>query len=428
MRRQDTYRYTLKPYRTPADRTTCPSCGQKRCFSPYINTDTGEILHPTVGRCDHEKKCGYHYKPSEFFADNPDYNEGDHIQPRMFERRQPEQPTDYLPGILIEGEDKARGQNNLYRFFRTHFGEEATDYVFDLYRVRTSKHFRNAGGLATAFPQIDRYGRLRQLKIMAYNPETGRRLKTEDDAEKWSYGGKRYYTPKEPQDKIYFAGKTIAKNGREDYEPNIKQCLFGEHLIKPGAKIGVVESEKTALICALYVPGVVWVATGGKNGARLTIDDISGVFGCVQSVILFPDLGAFEEWTKKKDLFRSAGITCSVSDMLEQSATDEERAKGLDIGDYLLKQPYNPDTLTRSAENSAQPDETGERSTNGTRRAHISESGKLYIPTPPTGDTYTVYQSVQEFEDVRDRRTNGYSRAKIVKKHEHEKFVQSILI
>lgn len=414
MRRQDTYRYTLKPYRTPADRITCPSCGQKRCFSPYINTDTGEILHPIVGRCDHEKKCGYHYKPSEFFSDNPTYEDGEYIKPRMFDKHRAETATDYLPINLIEGEDKGREQNNLYRFFCNHFGKDAADYVFDRYNVRTSKYFRNAGGLATAFPQIDQYGRLRQLKIMAYNPETGRRLKAQDTAEKWSYGSKRYYTPKEPQDKIYFAGKAIIKNGRNDYEPNIKQCLFGEHLIKQGVTVSIVESEKTALICALYVPSVVWVATGGKNGARLTEDSIREVFGCVKSVVLYPDLGAFEDWTRKKDLFMISGVTCGISDILERNATDEDRAKGLDIGDYLLKQPYTRET----PRNEPKSDETAPREDAdnvGTIRAHIAEDGRLYIPTPPTGDTYTVYQSLKEFEDVRAGRTNGHSRGQITR-------------
>ena len=99
-------RYELKPYRTPSDRLTCPSCGHRREFSPYIDAETGEILHPSVGRCNREKSCGYHYKPSEYFKDHPE-REGLHRIVRasssLFERR-PEPSADYLPLSLIEGE------------------------------------------------------------------------------------------------------------------------------------------------------------------------------------------------------------------------------------------------------------------------------------------------------------------------------------
>ena len=37
-------RYELKPYRTPSDRLTCPSCGHRREFSPYIDTEKYCIL------------------------------------------------------------------------------------------------------------------------------------------------------------------------------------------------------------------------------------------------------------------------------------------------------------------------------------------------------------------------------------------------
>ncbi len=216
-------RYELKPYRTPSDRLTCPSCGHRREFSPYIDTETGEILHPSVGRCNREKSCGYHYKPSEYFKDHPE-REGLHRIVRasssLFERR-PEPSADYLPLSLIGGEDTRRKDNNLYRFFVSRFGSSVTDRIFDLYRVRTSKHFRNAGGLSAAFPQIDRRGNLRQVKIMAYNPETGKRLHKQDTAEKWSEKRRGYFTDTE-QDKIYFAGKYLS--GQES--PNLQQCFF----------------------------------------------------------------------------------------------------------------------------------------------------------------------------------------------------------
>ena len=52
----------------------------------------------------------------------------------------------------------------------------------------------------------------------------------------------------------------------------MKQCLFGEHLLSDtsaamSAKpVAIVESEKTALVAALFIPDFVWLATGGMHG------------------------------------------------------------------------------------------------------------------------------------------------------------------
>lgn len=65
--------------------------------------------------------------------------------------------------------------------------------------------------------------------------------------------------------------------------------LFGAHLIPEDGDFYVVESEKTALLCALAYSDKVFVATGGKNNLR-DIDD---------RAILLPDIDAIEEWRTK---------------------------------------------------------------------------------------------------------------------------------
>ena len=57
------------------EQVLCPECGGKRCFTLYID-ENGEPLHPTVGRCDHESACAYHYTPKEYFRDHPDAKPG----------------------------------------------------------------------------------------------------------------------------------------------------------------------------------------------------------------------------------------------------------------------------------------------------------------------------------------------------------------
>ena len=69
------YRYQLETPKLTGRRqqkTTCPSCGKKKCFVRYVDTQNGfRYVADEVGKCDHQHSCGYHYKPSEYFRDRP---------------------------------------------------------------------------------------------------------------------------------------------------------------------------------------------------------------------------------------------------------------------------------------------------------------------------------------------------------------------
>ena len=80
--------------------------------------------------------------------------------------------------------------------------------------------------------------------------------------------------------------------------------------------------------------GVIWLATGGK--CNLKAEKCECFKG--RNVILFPDLGAFDDWKEKGEaIARRVGCTLSVSDTLERIATVEDRRDGLDIADYMIK-------------------------------------------------------------------------------------------
>ena len=117
---------------------------------------------------------------------------------------------------------------------------------------------------------------------------------------------------------------------------NLRQCFFGEHLLpmNRGKPVAIVESEKTALVAAYYLPEYVWLASGGKNGCFNT--DALRVLRARQ-VILYPDIGATEQWRQKLTQLRNIGIEASIFSYLEEVATDNERTAGLDIADYLLQ-------------------------------------------------------------------------------------------
>lgn len=340
------FRYQLQVYKGISTRHTCPQCGHKGEFVLYIDTKTGQPLHPSVGRCERRLKCGYEYKPHEFFKDNPDAKPKDDWKPTYVKPLPQSVPkTDYLPAQYIPTM-KQMENNNLFRFFCSKFGEAKSREVFEKYKIGTSKHWRNNDGLSTVFPQIDTNGNLRQIKVIAYNPDSGRRLHKEHFAEKLTSKG---YVSDTMQDKVWFAGKSLLCN----FDANLVQCFFGEHLLKTGNDVSIVESEKTAMIASLYLPNSIWLATGGKNGSRWTSSDVCKVL-TGKNVFLYPDLKCLQEWTEKAEILKSHGIKVHVSRYLEEHATDEDKEKGFDIGDYLLQEEINTGPKQQASSSASQ--------------------------------------------------------------------------
>lgn len=315
------HKFILEAYKGPGSRHTCPGCNQQKKFTRYLDTETGEYLAHHVGKCDRIDKCSYHYTPSQFFQDNPEAKERQkeawkHSEAWKTRYQAPkEQPVQYLPWDILNKTLADYPQNNFVRFLVSLFGEEQAFNLAQKYKLGTSKKYQNNEGKAVVFWQIDINGNIHQAKVMAYHPETGKRLKEE---------GKSF---------VSFMGKNILG----DQNANLQQCFFGEHLLKEntGLPVALVESEKTAVLMAGYEPRAVWLATGGKNGAKWTERK---VFQALEGrkVIIYPDLGAFNEWKEKAKIL---GTVCSyaVSDLIEQKAQGSDWEEGFDIADYFLK-------------------------------------------------------------------------------------------
>ena len=119
----------------------------------------------------------------------------------------------------------------------------------------------------------------------------------------------------------------------------MKQCLFGEHLLSDNSAVmsakpvAIVESEKTALFAAHFIPDFIWLATGGMHGC-FSSEAVQVLGG--REVVLFPDLKATEEWRQRLPMLESFCRRATCSDLLERIATNEQRSQGLDIADFLL--------------------------------------------------------------------------------------------
>lgn len=137
-----TYRFHLEKYHC-GSKIDCPSCGKKRCFVRYIDEQGTVRFSSSVGKCDHEQSCGYHYTPREYFQNNPEAmpNDDRHIgqafrQAVIHTRQTPVEPS-YISPTIVEASLSHYDKNPLYRYLRGVFGTEETTRLFNLYRVGT---------------------------------------------------------------------------------------------------------------------------------------------------------------------------------------------------------------------------------------------------------------------------------------------------
>lgn len=328
----------LEPYGGGKTRYRCPRCGRSREFSRYID-EKGEYISEDVGRCNKEDSCGYHKKPKDHFIENPrsEWSREWRNQPKF-----PDKPTDYLPHELMTQTMRGYEQNNFYLFLRNLIGEDSAKCQMKKYNVGTSRHWQ--GG--NVFWQVDINGKVRQLKLMVYNPETGKRIKKDSPAIKWDHISETYRVDVGGQDKSLVYGKFI--QGGKFKDLNLKQCLYGEDLLRSKGRVAIVESEKTANIADHYLKDFIWLATGGSNGAGFTKPEVCRVLKD-RDIVLFPDLGKFDKWNEKaREIQRIIPCKIIVSDLLETHAGPEDRVEGLDIADYLIAN-NNPINMSKKS-------------------------------------------------------------------------------
>ena len=122
------------------------------------------------------------------------------------------------------------------------------------------------------------------------------------------------------------------------------QVLFGSHLLRlyPDASVGVVESQKSAVILSIIYPEIVWVATAGMTNFNERL--LFPIYD--RNVVAYPDVNGVKVWTERaKDLpFKNI----RVSDWWRYAQDEKE-----DITDVVIraiqqeKAPYNiPDFIT----------------------------------------------------------------------------------
>lgn len=171
----------------------------------------------------------------------------------------------------------------------------------------------------TIFWQMDENGKLRTGKMMLYKAD-GHRDRISKGNFSWIH--------------------TALENAGQ-YDPDkeeVRTCLFGQHLLDhlPKATINIVESEKTALICAIaygHMHEHLWMATGGLS--FLSRDRLLPLIQRGRYITLYPDHDGISKWQDIADSIGYERLHVNA-DFMQRYWQPEDGPKA-DLADILIR-------------------------------------------------------------------------------------------
>ena len=285
--------------RTNENRCHCFSCGKGGSVIDYVMQHEGWTF---------QEAC--QWLSTEFGISNmPATSHTPHPKPRP--KLKPVEPAyTYIPMEMVD--ELVSAENSLCQCLMRMFRPEAVEWICEEYHIGC--YSMNNQDDYTVFPNIDRQGRVCNLKVQHYN--------TDPSSVRFAHSD---------QGCCYWLGSVWAREGRLPKDAQFRSsCLFGEHLLPryPDSMIVLVESPKNALFGSLGFPELTWVATGSK--AMLKREVLEPLRG--RDVIVIPDRDAIEEWTKTlRGMTDLANFT--VSDFCLQQAPEGQPK--FDIADYI---------------------------------------------------------------------------------------------
>lgn len=377
------YRYHL-PERNKGEKAIkgdCPQCSPKyrRTLSRYIDAQTGEPLPEEFGRCDRESKCTYHLSPyhkgqsgmsyadmvfEQWKVDNP-------LPPRAVPRQlqtnnrdagnspqrgiyltpgksqvvsTPFSPTPIycLPAEVFERTLGHYDRNQFVILLRQLFGPAIAEELIKRFKIGTCGRPNDQWpeAIATVFWLLDLQGRVRAGQINLFDQDWHRHEFTYIDKHGESQTSPCINTASNGLLHHYKRNRKTIPGWLTDYDNNADKwpIPFGLHQLNstPADKpVAIVEACKTAVVCAGYFPQYVWLAIGSKS--YLNAKRLAGLKG--RTIVLYPDLKAYNDWSKRAEAMRVEGYRVSVSSLLQDNVTDEQRQTGkdLDLADFLVE-------------------------------------------------------------------------------------------
>lgn len=212
-------------------------------------------------------------------------------RPTIMTPQEFEKPREPFSEDVLKQSQRHCKETALYHWFCSldWLSTSDVDRIFELYRIGGSKYGKDYFNsfCGTAFPYINREGVCYSFKLVVYNPDTGKSKSNE---------GKRY--------------GIMTKGG-------CAPCFFGEHLLqlRPDAPVEIVESEKTALMAAIYYPDKIWLACGGLE--QLNENKIKTLKG--RKIILCPDRDGYAKWREFAKKLFSLGYEVAITEVLHKN-------------------------------------------------------------------------------------------------------------
>ncbi|WP_461101611.1 DUF6371 domain-containing protein [Spirosoma koreense] len=251
------------------------------------------------------------------------------------------------PASLIKSEHLERSlnnydKNNLFLFLKQHFGETTAFQLMSQYQIGTTLGW--SGG--SVFWQINARGEIRSGKIVLLDAATGK-------------------LNQEPAYRPVLAHQALKLSNYI-----LKPCLFGEHQlsIRPRATVGIVDKEVSALIATAFYPECIWLAADDTNLIGLDYWQALAKRNAVLYPSLSKDGSTFKKWSRKANDFQKY-LNCQarISRYLEDNASEDERAAGMDVSDFLLRpaHPTDVDLAKGDNGNQVQPNDILEVTSSG---------------------------------------------------------------
>ena len=325
---------------TPTNFKVNPNKQIYKCFSCGAGGDVFTFLKDKAG-LDYGDALRYLAHKFSVYVPDEDPKDRDrwaHIKPgkpRSMEDVEPEKQMLILPREWVKWTMQLREPNNFIEWISgLPWNQEQRARVQTVLWQYCVGRWRDG---RVVFWFIDEQGRPHGGKLMRYG-DNGKRVKTEDPS--WIH----YQRDKH--------GNKLCDMKTYKYSPT----LFGLHLINryQTATINVVESEKTALICAIAYGQTehnLWLACGGLE--QFKIDTLRPLIEANRRVWMWPDKDGVEKWHKKLADMPSEQVTITTKFLTDY--WHEEDGEKADVADVILRHIQHPETAKCN-----EPDQTHE--------------------------------------------------------------------
>ncbi|MBO6031400.1 MAG: hypothetical protein J6Q22_08000 [Prevotella sp.] len=313
----------------------CPQCKRPDTFSNYIDTATGQPLHEDCGYC---VACSYNYPPREYLKEDNDYFARTITDD--YDGEQDQESVSFIPAEYIDNylfKSPIKGQSCLTDYWLS-IAPSIEPFLFDALNRYYVGHEPDNKGLR--WPQIDAKLRVREIMIQCHGRFSGSRKDAEYQQQSEHYN--------------------LRNAGVLDKQSEQDTCLFGEHLLRNAdgnTYVGIVESEKTALLCSAVNPDFIWLATCGKTKFLRLVSNVKQRLALCKKVTVFPDVGAQGEWKKYAETINLHNLEVSYGFLNHPNNTDiadllvyewmntRKPIVPVHISDIKKSQPYKSDTL-----------------------------------------------------------------------------------